>query len=108
MEGIFQLEIQEVIEKLKLLGGSPEFTSKLFNIAIFNVLWMIVAGERFEQDDIDARILMHHVQSYVDHVILYIGIAEDLNLSNWKLSYADTVNVHSKQKSYDSWVRLSQ
>jgi len=48
MGGIFQLEIQEVIEKLKLLGRSPESTSKLFNIAILNVLWMIVAGERFE------------------------------------------------------------
>ena len=53
IETIVHDEIAELIERLKkdAEAGKPISTRNLFNGAVINVLWTLIAGERFKQDD---------------------------------------------------------
>ena len=51
MDGIILTEVKELIEKLKGTKGAPVSTKHRFNATAVNVLWAIVAGERYSLED---------------------------------------------------------
>jgi len=50
-EVIILEEARELVGRLKTDIGKPFTTRNVFNPAVINVLWTIVTGERFKQDD---------------------------------------------------------
>ena len=44
-------EIRELSGQLAQTTGQPFKTQLMFNPAIFNVIWSVVAGERYSYDD---------------------------------------------------------
>ena len=52
MEGIIMEEVRELTEQLKSKHcDHPIKTNHMFNMAVFNVIWSIIAGERHEYED---------------------------------------------------------
>lgn len=50
-EGIIMEEVKDLIARLKTMTGKPISTHNFFNTSVLNVIWSIVAGERYAHDD---------------------------------------------------------
>lgn len=48
MSTIMEEEALDIVDELKKFEGADMKVETTFNISIFNVLWRIVAGQRFE------------------------------------------------------------
>ena len=44
-------EVRELSSQLAQTSGQPFKTQLMFNPAIFNVIWAVVAGQRYSYDD---------------------------------------------------------
>ena len=67
-ENIIQEEIYEIIEEIRISADSNpdnvvDFKS-MFNIALINILWAIVGGERFNHNDAQLKRLLHIVELF--------------------------------------------
>jgi len=51
MESIILDEVQDLLKTFRKTLGKPISTQAVFNVAIINSLWAIVAGQRFSHDD---------------------------------------------------------
>ena len=65
-ENVFREEIADLLDELKEQcdsdpDGLVDFT-RLFNISVINLLWAIVAGKRFQHDDVKLKRLQRGVE----------------------------------------------
>ena len=51
MENIIMEEVRELVDHMKQMTGKAMPTARSFNLAVFNVIWSIVAGQRYSLDD---------------------------------------------------------
>ena len=51
MEHIIMEEVRELTDRLRSSCGTPLSTQHTFNAAVFNVIWSIVAGKRYQYND---------------------------------------------------------
>ena len=51
MHKLIQEEVLGLLHWMKQSEGQPVNAENLFNISIFNALWMIISGEKFKLDD---------------------------------------------------------
>ena len=63
MEGIILEEVEELVQTLRKTGGKPLRTTHAFNLASFNLIWKILAGQRFSHDD---PTLFDHVKDFAE------------------------------------------
>jgi cytochrome P450 len=71
-EGIILEEAKDLIRRLKKMEGKPISTQNFFNASTLNVIWSIVAGERYDPDDIAMEKLMKLLADYFD--TFFVGI----------------------------------
>ena len=58
---IIEEEAVDLIRRLSHRTDKPMSTNGLFHIPVSNVLWRLVAGERFEPDDPRANEIIHAI-----------------------------------------------
>jgi len=51
LEAVIAQEVSELLEFLKGTKSNPVNLNRQFDLAILNVLWQVVAGERFDKID---------------------------------------------------------
>lgn len=51
MESIFMEEAEKVVEYFRAREGKPMHTGTVFNFAILNILWTMLASKRYDYDD---------------------------------------------------------
>jgi len=51
MESLITEEVTELVKDLGRTSGTAISTRHLFNVAIMNVLWRIITGEKYQHDD---------------------------------------------------------
>lgn len=67
-ESLIQDEIHELIEEIKTIASSNpnnvvDFKA-MFNPTLINILWAIIAGERFKHDDAQLKCLLNIVENF--------------------------------------------
>jgi len=66
MESLVHDEVTELIESLKKDVNKPIHIDGRFNIAVFNALWTIVAGERYSHSESKVQQLIHGLSSSME------------------------------------------
>ena len=65
MENIIMEEVRELSSHMAKTSGQPFKTQLLFNPAIFNVIWSVVAAQRYSYDDPELTELQNLMLQYV-------------------------------------------
>ena len=58
LHGVIQAEADEVVRHLTQFHGRDFKMESVFGIPVINILWNIVAGRRFEREDVRVKTVM--------------------------------------------------
>ena len=85
VEEIVDIEIEEIVTKLGSHSGQDYRLGSDFNIPIINVLWQLVAGYRFEENDSQGNEVINSIQmiftSFMSLIIFPLGLTKLLRRS---------------------------
>jgi hypothetical protein len=63
MEALIMDEVTELVEWIKVQDGQPIQLQQRFRLAVVNALWHLLAGVRFEHDDLKLTSILDQLEA---------------------------------------------
>ena len=101
LEETINMEVEETMQKFLMAGKEDFYLSTDFNIPIINILWQLVAGSRFAEDDSEGQKMIESVNKmFKSHMKMCLTPLIILKMFPKLTEYEENVEIHNIQKRF--------